>query len=45
VSSLELGAFLEDAGYTVLVAADGMEGVGVFKQHQSDIAAHNRFKK
>ena len=31
-------AFLEDAGYTVLVAADGVEGVSVFKQHQSDIA-------
>jgi DNA-binding response OmpR family regulator len=33
-----VGAFLEDAGYTVLVAADGVEGVSVFKQHQSDIA-------
>jgi DNA-binding response OmpR family regulator len=33
-----VGAFLEDAGYTVLVAADGIEGVGVFKQHQSNIA-------
>jgi len=33
-----VGAFLEDAGYRVLVAADGVEGVSVFKQHQSDIA-------
>lgn len=31
-------AVLEDAGYTVLVAADGVEGVSVFKQHQHDIA-------
>ena len=29
---------LEHAGYTVLVAADGVEGVNIFKQHQSDIA-------
>jgi two-component system cell cycle sensor histidine kinase/response regulator CckA len=33
-----VGASLEHAGYTVLVAADGVEGVSVFKQHQSDIA-------
>ena len=32
-----VGAFLEDAD-TVLVAADGVEGISVFKQHQSDIA-------
>jgi DNA-binding response OmpR family regulator len=33
-----VAAFLEDAGYTVLVAADGVEGVSVFQQRQSDIA-------
>jgi DNA-binding response OmpR family regulator len=32
------GSFLEHAGYTVLVAADGVEGVSVFKQYQPDIA-------
>lgn len=29
---------LEHAGYTVLAAADGIEAVNVFKQHQPDIA-------
>jgi two-component system cell cycle sensor histidine kinase/response regulator CckA len=29
---------LEDAGYSVVVAADGIEGVSVFKQHQPEIA-------
>ena len=31
-------ASLEHAGYSVLVAADGVEGVSVFKQRQPDIA-------
>jgi two-component system, cell cycle sensor histidine kinase and response regulator CckA len=29
---------LEDAGYSVLVAADGIEGINVFKRHQPEIA-------
>jgi CheY-like chemotaxis protein len=33
-----VGAVLEHAGYTVLVASDGVEGVTAFKQYQPDIA-------
>jgi CheY-like chemotaxis protein len=33
-----VGAVLEHAGYAVLAAADGVEGVSVFKQYQPDIA-------
>jgi CheY-like chemotaxis protein len=33
-----VGTVLEHAGYTVLVAADGVEGVSVFRQYQPDIA-------
>ena len=31
-------AFLESAGYAVLIAADGVEGLRVFQQHQDSIA-------
>ncbi|MDX8413107.1 MAG: PAS domain S-box protein [Mariprofundales bacterium] len=31
-------AMLEDVGFSVLAAADGVEGVAMFKQHQSEIS-------